>query len=82
MATLNLLKTPAPALEPNISQIVLLLSIFFKKMGQLWPLFHLFLVFSNKHYYNFYNKYMWQNVDPVYDTGIRTHDLQNMSLFP
>ena len=33
MATLNLLKTPAPALEPNIFQIVLLLSIFFKKNG-------------------------------------------------
>ena len=24
--------------------------LFFKKMGQPWPLFHLFPVFSNKHY--------------------------------
>ena len=31
---------------------------FFKKMGQLPPLFRLFSVFSNKHHYNFYNKYM------------------------
>ena len=52
------------------------------KMGQPRPLFSLFLVFSNKHHYNFYNKYVWKNVHPVYCTGIRTHDLQNMSLFP
>ena len=32
-------------------------AIFFK-MGQPRPLFLLFLVFSNKHHYNFYNKYM------------------------
>ena len=31
---------------------------FFKKMGQPLPLFRLFLVFSSKHHYNFYNKYM------------------------
>ena len=30
----------------------------------------------------FYNKYMWKNVHPVYGAGIRTHDLQIMSLFP
>ena len=41
----------------------------------------LFSVFSNK-YYNFYNKYMWKNVHPVYSVGIRTHDLCNMSLLP
>ena len=34
--------------------------VFFKKMGQTRPLFRLFLVFSNKHHYNFYNKYMWK----------------------
>ena len=28
-------------------------------MGQPWPLFHLFSVFSNKQY-NFYNKSMWK----------------------
>ena len=55
-------------------------SFFFKKMGQPRPLFRLFSVFSNKHY-NFYNKYMWKNVHPVYGAGIRTHDLRNVSLF-
>ena len=50
---------------------------FFKKMDQPRPLFCLFLVFSNKHHYNCYNKYMWKNVHPVYGTGI-----QNMSLLP
>ena len=56
-------------------------TVFLKKMGQPRPLFHLFTVFSNKHY-NFYNKYMWKNVHPVYGAGIRTHNLWNMSLLP
>ena len=43
-------------------------------------LFCLFSVFSNKHHYNFYNKYMWKNVHSVYGAGIYTHDFQNMSL--
>ena len=43
--------------------------------------FRLFSVFSNKQY-NFYNKYMWKNVHPVYGAGIQTHNLQNVSLFP
>ena len=34
----------------------------FLKLGQPRPLFHLFLVFSNKHHYNFYNRSMWKNV--------------------
>ena len=34
--------------------------LFLKKMGQPRPLFHLFSVFSNKHHYNFYNRYMWK----------------------
>ena len=42
--------------------------------------FWLIFVFSNKHRYNFYNKYMWKIFDPVYCAGIRTHDLQEMSL--
>ena len=29
-------------------------------MGQPQPLIGLFLVFSNKHHYNFYNRYMWK----------------------
>ena len=37
------------------------ISILFK-MGQPRPIFHLFLVFSNKRRYNFYNKSMWKNV--------------------
>ena len=40
-----------------------------------------FSVFSNKHY-NFYNKYLWKNVHPVYIAGIQTHDLKNMSHLP
>ena len=40
-----------------------------------------FRLFSSKHY-NFYNKYMWNNVHPVYGARIRTHDLQYMSLLP
>ena len=50
-------------------------------MDQPRPLFRLFLVFSNKHY-NFYNKYMWKIIHPVYGAGIQTYDLQNVSLFP
>ena len=34
--------------------------LFFKKMGQPRPLFRSFSVFSNKHHYNFYNKYIWK----------------------
>ena len=54
--------------------------LFKTKMGHPRPLFRLFSVFSKKH--QFYNKLMWKNVHPVYGTGIRTHDLQNMSLLP
>ena len=50
----------------------------FRNMGKPWALFRLFLVFSN----NFYNKFMWKNVHPVYGAGIRTHNLRNVSLFP
>ena len=45
MATLNLLKTPAPALEPNISQIVLLLSIFFLFLKKWANSGHFFIYF-------------------------------------
>ena len=55
---------------------------FFKKMGQPRPLFHFFLVFSNKHHYNFYNKSMRKNFHPVYSAGIRTHNLLYMSHHP
>ena len=55
-----------------------------KKVYKNWAnpslFFCLFSVFSNKQY-NFYNKYMWKNVHPVYGAGIWTHDLQNVSLF-
>ena len=40
------------------------------------------MVFSNKHYYKFYNKFMWKNVHPVYGAGIRTHNLWSKSLLP
>ena len=48
----------------------------FRNMGQPLALFRLFSVFSN----NFYNKFMWKNVHPVYGAGIRTHNLRNVSL--
>ena len=63
----------------NVTNIILLC---FLKMGQPRPLFRLFVVFSKKHQYNFYNKYMWKNVHLVYGAGIWTHNLQNMSLLP
>ena len=51
-----------------------------------WANSDLFIVyfrsFSNKHHNNFYNKYMWKNIHPVYGAEIRTHDLRNMSLLP
>ena len=49
--------------------------------GQPRPLFRLFFVFSNKQY-NFYNKSMRKNVQPVYGAGIQTHDLSNISSPP
>ena len=57
--------------------------LFKKKMGQPRPLFRLFSFGLFKQTsLQFYNKYMWKNVHPVYGAGIRTHDLQNVSLFP
>ena len=47
---------------------------FYFKMGNPRPLFNLFSVFFKRHY-NFYNKFMWKNVHPVYGTGIQTHNL-------
>ena len=32
---------------------------------------------SNNHRYNFFNKYMWKNVHPLYGAGIWTHDLRS-----
>ena len=37
---------------------------FFLNMDQPRPLFRLFLFFSNK-YYNFYNKYVWKNIESI-----------------
>ena len=56
------------------------ISYFLKKCAIL-GLFSFIFVFSNKHY-NFYSKYMWNNVHPVYSAGIQTHDLQEMSFLP
>ena len=56
--------------------------IFFLKIGPTPASFlFLFSVFSNKQY-NFYNKWMWKNVHPVYGAGIWTYDLSNMSRHP
>ena len=56
-------------------------TVFLKKMGHPWPLFHLFSVFSNKQY-KFYNKSMRKNVHLVYGTGIWNRNLLNMSCHP
>ena len=54
---------------------------FFKKnLGQPGLLFVYFRSFQ-KHY-NFYNKYMWKNVHPVYGAGIQTHNLRNCESLP
>ena len=49
------------------------------KIGHPPASFYFIFVFSSKQY-NFYNKSMWKNINPVYGAGIRTHDLQFMSL--
>ena len=50
-----------------------------------WAIPGLFLIyfrsFLNKHY-NFYDKFMWKDVHPVYGAGIQTHNLWEMSLLP
>ena len=43
-------------------------------MGHPRPLFMFIFVFFTNEQYHFYNKSMWKNVHPVYDTGIRTND--------
>ena len=59
---------------------VCLIVLAFLKWANSGLFYHLFLVFSNKHYYNFYNKYVVKNVHP--GAGIQNHDLQNVSLLP
>ena len=50
---------PLNTLSDEHQQEILKVSTFlYKKMGQPGLFFCLFLVFSNKHHYNFYNKYM------------------------
>ena len=65
-----------PGLLPNVA------NFFYFNWANPGLFYHLFSVFSNKHHYNFCNKYMWKNVHPVYGARIRTHDLWNMSLLP
>ena len=50
-------------------------------MGHPRPLFHLFLVFSNKDY-NFAKNLMWKVSIQYPGAGIRTHDILITSLFP
>ena len=66
--------------EVFISRVVWIPHSFLKN-GPTQASFRLFSVFSNKQY-NFYNKSMWKDVHPVYGTGIRTHDLTNISRHP
>ena len=48
-----------------------------KKKNQPWPLFHLFLVFSNKYHYNNYNRSLWKMPCP---SRIQKQDLWHVSL--
>ena len=67
---------------PNIQQEISAIffpqnkKCFFLKNGQPRPLFCLFLVFSTKHHYNFYNKYMWKKCP----SSIRCRDLNPQPL--
>ena len=60
--------------------LVALLNFFLKKWANPGLFFVYFRSFQVNQY-NFYNKSMRKNVYPVYGTGIRTHDLLNMSRF-
>ena len=53
------------------------------KMGQYRPLFRLFSVFFKQiiHFFTT-NQCEKCHVHPVYDAGIRTHDLRNLSFLP
>ena len=51
-------------------------------IGHPRPLFRLFSVIFKQTSKQIYNKQMGKNVYPVYSTGIRTHNLPNVSLLP
>ena len=53
--------------------------LFFKKWAIL-GLFSLFLVFFKQSWIQYFSILMWKYVHPVSSAGIRTHDLQFMSL--
>ena len=65
---------PAADGPPDRPSKIKFCSIFFLKMGQLRPLFHLFSSFQ-RHITIFTKKINVKNVHPVYSAGIRTHDL-------
>ena len=48
-------------------------------MDNPWPLFHLFLVFSNKRY-NFYYKSMWKNVTSIQYSNSRPLEHESSSI--
>ena len=62
------------------SQVII--ALFFLKMGQPRPLLLFIFGLFKQNHYNFYNKYMWKNVQTVYGAGIWAHDLWNMSPTP
>ena len=51
-------------------------------MGNSRPLLSFIFGLFKQTSLQFYSKYMWKKVHPVYSAGIQTHDLQNMSLLP
>ena len=56
--------------------------VFFHKKWANPGLFFVYFQSFQTNITNFYNKYMWKNVHPVYGAGIQTHDLRNVSLLP
>ena len=69
-------QAPVSLGEPTYSQLK-------TRRQALWPLFHLFSVFSNKPYIFLQQINVKKcHVHPVYGAGIRTHDLRNVSLLP
>ena len=57
------------------------ISLIFFKNGPI-PASFSFIFGLFKQTLQFYNKYMWKNVHPVYGAGIRTHNIWKVSLLP
>ena len=56
--------------------------LFFKKMGRPPLFYRLFLVFSIKYHYNFYNKYLWKMSIEYTVPGFEPTTFGTISLLP